>query len=105
MSQEQPLLQGATNSQAATSIGTFTSPLSTASGQSTTSSATRLSTIHGSSTQISTVTGITTKRCVEMQAVDESVSQNIVVHPVDVPKDEKTQFQPTSKTRCVVSNR
>ena len=23
--------------------------------------------------------------------------RNIVVHPVDVPKDEKTQFQPTSK--------
>ena len=67
------------------------------SGQTTPSSATLLSTIHGSTSQIPTVSGTTTKRCVEMQAVDEAVSKNIVVHPVDVPKDDKTEFQPTSK--------
>ena len=88
---------GATSSQSTTGAATYTSPVSTVSGQTTTPSATLSSTIHGSTTEISAVTGATTKRCVEMQAVDEAVSKNIVVRPVDVPKDEKTHFQPTSK--------
>ena len=83
-------ITGSTSSQSATDAGTYTSPVSTASGQTTPSSPTLLSTIHGSTSQISAVTGATTKRCVEMQAVDEAVSKNIVVHPVDVPKDDKT---------------
>ena len=42
------------------------------------------------------VTGSTTKRCEEMQAINELTSRNIVVRPIDVPQEQKTAFQPTS---------
>ena len=42
-------------------------------------------------------TGTTTKRCEEMQVVDEETSKKIIVTPVDVPLKEKPEFQPTSK--------
>ncbi len=41
-------------------------------------------------------TGTTTKRCEEMQAVDEETSKQITVTPTDVPQNEKPEFQPTS---------
>ncbi len=41
-------------------------------------------------------TGTTTKRCEEMQAVDEQTSKQITVTPTDVPQNEKPEFQPTS---------
>ena len=41
--------------------------------------------------------GTTTKTCEEMQAVDEQTSKQIKVTPVDVPQNDKPQFQPTSK--------
>ena len=44
----------------------------------------------------STVSSTTTKRCEEMQAVDEETSKKIIVTPVDVPLKEKPEFQPTS---------
>jgi hypothetical protein len=40
---------------------------------------------------------IITKRCEEMQAVDEATTKNIIVTPRDIPQEEKTEFQPTSK--------
>jgi hypothetical protein len=43
-----------------------------------------------------TGTGTTTKRCEEMQAVDEATSKQITVTPTDVPQNEKPEFQPTS---------
>jgi hypothetical protein len=45
----------------------------------------------------STYTDTTTKRCEEMQAVDEATSKQITVTPTDVPTESKPQFQPTSK--------
>ena len=42
-------------------------------------------------------TGTTTKRCEEMQAVDEQTSKQIKVTPIDVKENDKPQFQPTSK--------
>ena len=45
-----------------------------------------------------TSTLTTTKRCEEMQAVDEETSKKIIVKPVDVPEKEKPDFQPTSNT-------
>jgi hypothetical protein len=44
-----------------------------------------------------TSTGTTTKRCEEMQAVDEQTSTQIKVTPTDVPQKDKPEFQPTSK--------
>jgi hypothetical protein len=44
-----------------------------------------------------TFTGTTTKRCKEMQAVDETISKQITVSPTDVPEESKPEFQPTSK--------
>ncbi len=41
-------------------------------------------------------TGTTTKKCEEMQAVDEQTSEQITVTPTDVPRNQKPQFQPTS---------
>ena len=41
-------------------------------------------------------TGTTTKRCEEMQAVDEATSKKITVTPTDIPEGHKTAFQPTS---------
>ena len=38
----------------------------------------------------------TSKKCEEMQAVDESTSKKITVSPTDVTEGQKTQFQPTS---------
>jgi hypothetical protein len=38
----------------------------------------------------------TTKRCEEMQAVDEAVSKLITVTPNELPKGENIEFQPTS---------
>jgi hypothetical protein len=32
-----------------------------------------------------------------MEAVDEATSQNIIVYPNDIPQEQKTEFQPTSK--------
>jgi hypothetical protein len=45
-----------------------------------------------------TSTGVTTQRCEEMQAVDKFVSENIIVSPTEIPKDEKIDFQPTSQS-------
>jgi hypothetical protein len=41
-------------------------------------------------------TGTTTKRCEEMQAVNEQTSKQITVTPFEVPEKEKPEFQPTS---------
>jgi hypothetical protein len=38
----------------------------------------------------------TTKRCEEMQAVNEAVSKQITVTPTELPKGENIEFQPTS---------
>jgi hypothetical protein len=46
---------------------------------------------------LGTTTGSTTKPCEEMQAVDKFVSENIIVNPTEIPKDEKVDFQPTSQ--------
>jgi hypothetical protein len=43
-----------------------------------------------------TTTTTTTKRCEEMQAVNEAVSKQIIVTPTDVPQEQKPAFQPTS---------
>ena len=42
------------------------------------------------------VTGTTTKRCEEMQAIDESTIRSIVVRPIDVTPEQKNAFRPTS---------
>jgi hypothetical protein len=79
---------------------------SSASSASTTTSATVSTTpssVTGSPTQssdiiITTGTPITTTttKCQEIQAVDETTSQNIVVTPIDIIDAQKTSFQPTS---------
>jgi hypothetical protein len=43
-----------------------------------------------------TASATTTKTCEVMQAVDESVSKQIIVTPVELPKGENVEFQPTS---------
>jgi hypothetical protein len=43
-----------------------------------------------------TPSATTTKRCEVMQAVDESISKQITVTPVELPKGENVEFQPTS---------
>ena len=48
------------------------------------------------STVSGATTGTTTKRCEEMQAVDEPTSKKITVLPTDVPEEDKPKFQPTS---------
>ena len=59
-------------------------------------SASTVSSPMGSSTTMR-VSGTTTKRCEEMQAVDEAVSKKITVDSKDIPKSELVEFQPTSK--------
>jgi hypothetical protein len=55
--------------------------------------------VSGQSTlTIGTSTGSTTSRCEEMQAVNKFVSEHIVVSPIEIPQDEKIDFQPTSQT-------
>jgi len=69
---------------------------STPSGQ----TGTTLLTSFGTGTTVSggsTFTGTTTKRCQEMQAVDEPTSKQITVTPTDVPQESKPEFQPSSK--------
>ncbi|CAF4335051.1 unnamed protein product, partial [Adineta steineri] len=53
------------------------------------------------STSGSTTTGAagtTTKQCQEMEAIDDSVSHNIIVHPQDISSVQKGDFKPDSKT-------
>ncbi|CAF3717462.1 unnamed protein product, partial [Rotaria socialis] len=52
---------------------------------------------HTTSITFSLFTGTTTKRCKEMQAVDEAVSKNIIVTPNPLPIGENIKFQPTSQ--------
>jgi hypothetical protein len=47
-------------------------------------------------TETVSTTGTTTKRCKEMQAVDEQISKQITVTPTDVSENQKPHFQPTS---------
>ncbi len=56
------------------------------------------STIESTGSTLPSSTGIstTTKRCEEMQAVNEAISKQITVTPTDIPKEEKPEFQPTS---------
>ncbi|CAF4417233.1 unnamed protein product, partial [Adineta steineri] len=42
--------------------------------------------------------GTTTKQCQEMEAIDDSVSHNIIVHPQDISSVQKGDFKPDSKT-------
>ena len=60
-----------------------------------TPSGTVLTTLTGSTTVA--VSGTTTKRCEEMQAVDAAVSQKITVQPKELPIGENIKFQPTSQ--------
>ena len=53
-------------------------------------------TTSASTSTLTTAAGTTTKRCEEMQAVDEQTSKKIIVTPIDVPQKEKPEFQPTS---------
>jgi hypothetical protein len=57
-----------------------------------------MSVLPGQSTlSTGTSTGVTTQRCEQMQAVDNFVSEHIIVSPTEIPKDEKIDFQPTSQ--------
>ena len=76
-----------------TQTGVSTGTTTPGQGVSTGSTASYISTILSTLTS----TGTTTKRCEEMQAVDEQTSKQIKVTPVDVSPDQKSQFQPTSK--------
>ncbi len=69
--------------------GASTSPVATSSIGSTVQSS-------GSTLTSSTGISTTTKRCQEMQAVNEAISKQITVTPTDIPKEEKPEFQPTS---------
>jgi hypothetical protein len=54
--------------------------------------------VSGQSTlTVGTGIGSTTKRCEEMQAVNNFVSEHIIVSPTDIPKEDKIDFQPTSQ--------
>ena len=75
----------------------------TSTGEGTTPALTLLSTLFGStypSAQTTlytgTSTGTTSKRCEEMQAIDEITSKKIVVPLVHLSQEENTKFQPTS---------
>jgi hypothetical protein len=74
---------------------------STATAQSgttpSTSSFTGTNVSGGSTFTAGTFTSTTTKRCEEMQVVDESISKQITVSPTDVSQQVKPEFQPTSK--------
>ncbi len=76
-------------SSASTTGGQDVSTVSTTSTGST-------SVASGSTSTTGIATGTTTKRCEEMQAVDEQTSKQITVTPTDVPQNEKPEFQPTS---------
>ncbi len=76
-------------SSASTTAGQGVSTVSTTSTGST-------SVASGSTSTTGIATGTTTKRCEEMQAVDEQTSKQITVTPTDVPQNEKAEFQPTS---------
>ncbi len=76
-------------SSASTTTGQGVSTVSTTSTGST-------SIASGSTSTTGIATGTTTKRCEEMQAVDEQTSKKITVTPTDVPQNEKPEFQPTS---------
>jgi hypothetical protein len=82
---------------------TTSSLLSTGKGEVTTLGATVSTTSFGSTTGPSkgtlttgTPSATTTKTCEVMQAVDESVSKQIIVTPVELPKGANVEFQPTS---------
>lgn len=72
-----------------TTTGISSTTATTITGAPTTSMSPTISTIPA-------VTGTTTKRCEEMQAIDEPTSRTIVVRPTDVPQEQKIAFQPTS---------
>jgi hypothetical protein len=76
-----------------TGTGTTGTGLTAATSTSVTSGAST----SGSSTTTGITTGTTTKRCEEMQAVNEDISKQIKVTPTDVPQKDKPEFQPTSK--------
>ncbi len=76
-------------SSASTTAGQGVSTVSTTSTGST-------SIASGSTSTTGIATGTTTKRCEEMQAVDEQTSKQITATPIDVPQNEKPEFQPTS---------
>ena len=83
---------GSTVKTSATDPSTSSAPI-----LSSTSLSTTVATNEGTTLgRTSTLT--TTKRCKEMQAVDEETSKKIIVKPVDVPEKEKPDFQPTSNT-------
>ena len=82
-----------------TSTSTATSAQTSSSGASTVSTASTVaptSASSGSTLTTGTVAGTATKRCDEMQAVDESTSKKITVSPADVQEGQKPQFQPNS---------
>ncbi len=81
----------------AVSNGASSTTLVNASGSSTDTTITILPTgSSGITLTAGTSTTTITKRCQEMEAVNETTSQNIVVTPIDVPQAQKVQFQPTS---------
>ncbi len=83
-----------------TTVLTGTSGSATPSSASGSPTATTGSNIPNESTGITltsgTLTSTTTKSCEEMEAVDATTSENIVVTPTDVPQGQKIQFQPIS---------
>jgi hypothetical protein len=79
-------------SSGASTPGEGVSTVSTAS----TGSASSTAALTGTFSTTGITTGTTTKRCEEMQAVDEETSKQITVTPSDVPQNEKPEFQPTS---------
>jgi hypothetical protein len=80
------------------SSGVSTSPAESYSTILTLSTSSTASTSGFTGTSLTTATGTstTTKRCEEMQAVDEQTSEQITVTPIDVPQKEKPKFKPTS---------
>jgi len=80
------------------SSATGSNTASSASGSPTASIGTSIQTgLSGITLTTGTSPLTTTKRCEEMEAVDETTSQHIVVTPTDVPQAQKVQFQPTSR--------
>ena len=73
------------------SVPTSASGYSTVTTENTASLPSFLSTITGSTTGSSIIT--TTKRCEEMQAVDDNVSKNIIVQPYPLATGENVEFQ------------
>ncbi len=80
-------------------VGSTSATESSSASVASTSSTGSAGSTNASSTSASTTgftTGTTSKRCEEMQAVDEAISKQITVTPIDVPQNEKPEFQPTS---------